>query len=268
MTLDAFGIDTFMIRAIVAGIAIAAIAGPLGSVLVWRRMAYFGDALSHSALLGVAIGFAIGVSPHAAIVAVCVGAAVVLSLLERQRSIAVDTLLGIMAHSALAFGLVAMSLIQGPRFDLIAFLFGDILSVTWADVGWIFAGVTAVFLLLIPLWPRLLAITVHEDLARIEGVHVHWVRFGYMLLIAIVIAVAMRIVGVLLITALLIIPAAAARRRSRSPEDMARRASLIGMLAVVGGLGLSAWADSPAGPSVVAMASVIFFLSFLLPRRA
>ncbi|MDA5194297.1 zinc ABC transporter permease subunit ZnuB [Govanella unica] len=261
-------LDDFMIRALLAGLAIAVVAGPLGSVLVWRRMAYFGDALSHSALLGVAMGFAIGVNPQSTIILVCVGVAVALSLLERQRSIAVDTLLGIMAHSALAFGLVVMSFVQGPRFDLIAFLFGDILSVSWADVGWIVAGVTAVVLLLIPLWPRLLAITVHEDLARIEGVRVQWVRFGYMLLIAIVIAAAMRVVGVLLITALLIIPAAAARRRARTPEDMAAGASLVGMLAVLGGLGGSYWFDTPAGPSVVACASLLFFLSFLLPRRA
>ncbi len=259
--------DPFLQRAVLAGLALVLICGPLGSVMVWRRMAYFGDALSHSALLGVAVGFVIGVAPHISIVVLCVGAAVLITILEQQRKIAVDTLLGILSHSALAFGLVAVSLLAGPRFDLIAYLFGDILSVTWSDLAWIYGGVAVAFTLLIAMWSRLLAVTVHEDLARVEGAPVVWVRLAYMVLIAIVIAVAMRVVGVLLVTALMIIPAAAARAGAMSPEAMAIRASIIGAVAVIGGLLASYTWDTPAGPSIITAASVMFFVSYALPRR-
>lgn len=261
-------IDDFLVRALVAGLGLAVVCGPLGAFLVWRRMAYFGDALSHSALLGVALGLALGTAPHITIVLVCVAIALMLSLLERQRRIAVDTLLGIMAHGALAFGLVALSFVQGVRFDLMAYLFGDILAVTWGEVGWIYVGIIVALALLLILWRRLLALTVHEDLARVEGVNIALVRAAYMLLIAIVIAIAMRVVGVLLVTALLIIPAAAARGRAASPEGMAVRAAATGMVAVAAGLLASLNWDTPAGPSIVAAACLLFVVSFLFPRPA
>lgn len=260
-------IDDFVLRALVAAAGIALLCGPLGAVLVWRRMAYFGDALSHSALLGIALGLAIGTAPHVMIVIVCAAIALGLSFLEGQRSLAIDTLLGIMAHGALAGGLVALSFVQGVRLDLMAYLFGDILAVTWAETGWIYAGVAVGLLILTAVWQRLLAVTVHEDLARAEGIWVGLVRAAYMLLIAIVIAVAMRVVGVLLVTALLIIPAAAARRRARSPEGMALRAAGIGLVAAIAGIAASWFWDSPAGPSIVVAAVLIFLASFALPRR-
>lgn len=260
-------IDDFVLRALVAAAGIALLCGPLGAVLVWRRMAYFGDALSHSALLGIALGLAIGAAPHFTIVIVCAAIALALSFLEGQRSLAIDTLLGIMAHGALAGGLVALSFVQGARLDLMAYLFGDILAVTWGEVTWIYAGVAAGLVILTLVWRQLLAVTVHEDLARAEGIRVGLVRAAFMLLIAIVIAVAMRVVGVLLVTALLIIPAAAARRRAGSPESMAVRAALTGLFAAIAGIGASYLWDSPAGPSVVVAAVLIFVLSLALPRR-
>lgn len=260
-------IDDFVLRALVAAAGIALLCGPLGAVLVWRRMAYFGDALSHSALLGIALGLAIGTAPHVMIVIVCAAIALCLSFLEGQRSLAIDTFLGIMAHGALAGGLVALSFVQGARLDLMAYLFGDILAVTWVETAWIYAGVAMGLVILTAVWRRLLAVTVHEDLARAEGISVGLVRAAYMLLIAIVIAVAMRVVGVLLVTALLIIPAAAARRRARSPEGMALRAAALGLIAGVAGIAASYIWDSPAGPSIVVAAVALFLASFALPRR-
>jgi zinc transport system permease protein len=258
----------FLLYALLAGLALAIVAGPLGSFVVWRRMAYFGDTLSHAALLGVAMGFLLDVSPTLAVTVGCVVLAVLLVLLQRRRGLAADTLLGIMSHSTLSLGLVALSFMKDVRIDLMSYLFGDLLAVSQSDLWWILIGSVIVLAALAALWRPLLAITVHEELAQVEGLPVTAIRMALMLLIAIVIAVAMKIVGVLLITSLLIIPAAAAQRHARSPEQMAFGASVLGIIAVCLGLSLSWYQDTPAGPSIVVSAAALFLLSFMLPRRA
>lgn len=258
----------FLLNALLAGLALALVAGPLGSFVVWRRMAYFGDTLAHAALLGVALGFLLDVSPTLAVTVGCVLLALLLVALQQRQPLASDTLLGILAHSTLSLGLVTVSLLDEVRVDLMAYLFGDLLAVGPGDLLWIVAGSALVLALLAWLWRPLLAITVHEELARVEGLPVAAIRLALMLLIAIVIAVAMKIVGVLLITSLLIIPAAAAQRHARTPEQMAGGASALGLLAVCAGLALSWYQDTPAGPSIVVSAAGLCLLSFLLPRRA
>ncbi len=220
----------FLLNALLAGLALALVAGPLGSFVVWRRMAYFGDTLSHAALLGVALGFLLDVSPTLAVTVGCVLLAVLLVTLQQRQPLAADTLLGILAHSTLSLGLVTLSFMKEVRVDLMAYLFGDLLAVSASDLLWIIAGSALVLALICFLWRPLLAITVHEELAKVEGLPVGAIRLALMLLIAIVIAVAMKIVGVLLITSLLIIPAAAAQRHARSPEQMAVGASLLGLV--------------------------------------
>jgi len=257
----------FLILALAGGIGIAALAGPLGAFVVWRRMAYFGDTLAHSALLGIAMGFLFDINLNLAVVVCCVILAVLLVSLQRQHLVATDTLLGIMAHSALSLGLVAVSLLEHVRVDLMEYLFGDLLAIAPADLWWIYGGGLVVMVLLWRLWNPLLAITINEELAQVEGVPVARVRLALMLLIAVVIAVAMKLVGILLITSLLIIPAAAARRLAHTPEQMALFASLLGMLAVVGGISASWFWDTPAGPSVVVSALVEFLILYTLPIR-
>jgi zinc transport system permease protein len=257
----------FLFYALLAGLALAMVAGPLGSFVVWRRMAYFGDTLSHAALLGVALGFLLDVSPTVAVTVGCLLLAVLLVTLQQRQPLASDTLLGILAPSTLSLGLVVLSFMHEVRIDLMAYLFGDLLAISPADLAWILGGSAAVLLSLVALWRPMLAITVHEELAKVEGLPIAALRLTLMLLIAVVIAVAMKIVGVLLITSLLIIPAAAAQRHARSPEQMALGASLLGMLAVCGGLALSWFKDTPAGPSIVVTAAALFLLSFVLPRR-
>ncbi len=257
--------DDFLTRAIVAGLMVAVVAGPLGAFVVWRRMAYFGDTVSHSALLGVALGFLLGMNLNLLVTLVCVSVALILVFLQRRQELASDTLLGILAHSALSLGLVAVAFVEGLRIDLMAYLFGDILAVTRSDLVAIAIGGLVALTLLILLWRPLLAITVHEELARIEGVPVLPVRLGLMLLIALVIASAMQVVGVLLITALMIIPAATARRLSRTPEQMAVFAAGFGALAVLGGIWGSFTYDTPTGPSIVVAALVAFVVLHLLP---
>ncbi|AWK86106.1 metal ABC transporter permease [Azospirillum thermophilum] len=260
--------DDFVLRALAAGCGIALVAGPLGSFVVWRRMAYFGDTLSHSALLGVTLGFLLGVNPMIGVVAVCVSLALALVALQGRRTLASDTLLGILSHGSLSLGLVALAFLETLRVDLVAYLFGDILSVTTADLAWIYGGGAVALGGILLLWRRLLAITVSEDLARVEGMPVEALRLAFMLLIALVIAAAMKIVGILLITSLMIIPAAAARRFARRPETMAALASLFGVAAVLGGLMASLRWDLPGGPSVVVAAAALFLAGALVPVRS
>lgn len=258
--------DDFLWRALLGGLGLAAVAGPLGSFVVWRRMAFFGDALAHSALLGVTFGFLLHISLTLGVVVICVALALLLTALQTRVRLAGDTILGIFAHSSLAFGLVALSFIETLRVDLMALLFGDILAVTALDLAWIYGGGLVVLGALAALWRPLLSITVHEDLARVEGVPVERVRFAFVLLLAIVIAAAMKIVGVLLITSLMIIPAAAARNFVRTPEQMAAGAALVGTIAVAAGLYASAMLDTPSGPSVVVVAAILFALSAMRGR--
>ena len=257
----------FLLYALLAGLGVAMVAGPLGCFVVWRRMAYFGDTLAHSALLGVSLGVLLGINISITVAAVPLLIALGLVFLEQRGILSLDTLLGILSHSALATGLVLISLLPDVRIDLMSLLFGDLLSVTINDL-WIIYGVAgSVAILLVVLWKPLINITVHAEIASVEGVNVSAVRTALMLITALVIAIAMKIVGVLLITALLIIPAATARRVSRTPEQMAIIASLVAMVTVVMGLAMSWYSDAPAGPSVVVCSALLFLLSLAAPQR-
>ncbi|MEQ9545589.1 MAG: zinc ABC transporter permease subunit ZnuB [Marinobacter sp.] len=255
-------LDDFFWRALLGGLGVALVAGPLGCFVVWRRMAYFGDTLAHSALLGIALSFLISVPLNVGVIITCVVLAVALVLLSRSHTLATDTLLGILAHSALAIGLVTLSFMPDVRVDLTGLLFGDLLAMSRDDLLWIYGGALLILLLLVMLWRSLLMSTIHEELARVEGIPVERLRLVLMLMFSLVIAVAMKIVGVLLITALLIIPAATARRLARSPEHMTLLAVIFGFVAVGGGLTLSWHLDTPAGPSVVVTAFSVFLLIY------
>lgn len=251
----------FLLYALLAGLALALVSGPLGSFVVWRRMAYFGDTLAHSALLGVALGVLFAIPGPVAVIVGCGLIALLLIVLEQQRILALDTLLGILAHSALALGLVVMSLLPSARVNLEALLFGDLLSTTPADLALIYALTGVILVAVIWAWRPLLAMTVNPELAQAEGINVMRYRSGLVLLTALLIAISLKVVGVLLITAMLIIPAATARRFARSPEQMAILASLLCAVAIVAGLAVSWFADTPAGPSAVVASGVMFALS-------
>jgi zinc transport system permease protein len=259
--------DDFLTRALLGGFGVALAAGPLGAFVVWRRMAYFGDTLAHSGLLGVALGMILQINPQLGVAATCLLIAIALVLLQRQRALAADTLLGILAHTSLSLGLVTLAFLETVRIDLASYLFGDILAISPDDLYWIWGGTLLALAALVRLWRPLLAATVHEELAQVEGVPVFAVRLAFMLLIAIVIAVAMKVVGILLITSLLIIPAATARRFAHSPESMAVLASGLGCIAVGTGLWASLRWDTPAGPSVVVAATTLFILGHAIPGR-
>ncbi|MCW7763248.1 zinc ABC transporter permease subunit ZnuB [Photorhabdus luminescens] len=251
-----------------AGVLLSIAAGPLGSFVVWRRMSYFGDTLAHASLLGVAFGLLLNISPFYAIIAVTLILAIMLVWLEKRPQLAIDTLLGIMAHSALSLGLVVVSLMSNVRVDLMAYLFGDLLSVTYEDIWLIAIGVAIVITLLFWQWNALLSITISQEMAFVDGIKIQRLRILLMLVTALTIGLAMKFVGALIITSLLIIPAATARRFARTPEQMAGIAIAVGMLAVTGGLAFSAVYDTPAGPSVVLCAAVMFIISLISQAKS
>lgn len=250
--------DSFIVRALAAGIGVALVTGPLGCFIIWRRMAYFGDTLSHAALTGVAIGILLGVDATIGIVGTGLIVGALLLALQRQRAVPVDTLLGILSHGALAAGLIVIGFMKTVRVDLMGYLFGDILAVSLGDLAWIYAGGALVLAALTIIWQPLIALTVHEEIAAAEGIRTSLIRMMFTALIALTVAIAMKIVGVLLVTALLIVPAAAARRFAASPEAMAIGAAIVGIISVVAGLAGSLTWDAPAGPSMVGAAVVAF----------
>jgi zinc transport system permease protein len=256
----------FLIHALIAGCAVAAVAGPLGSLVVWQRLAYFGDTLAHSALLGTALGLLLQIDPWWTIIGVSLLIGLLLAAMQGQREHATDSVLGIISHGGLALGLVAISLAGSARIDLNAWLFGDLLAVGTGDL-WLIGGLGALILtLLTRFWDPLLAVTVHDELAAVEGLPVQRLRVLQMLLMALLVAVAMRVVGVLLVTALLIIPPNVARPWARTPERMAVFAGLAGVLAVLAGIVASVWLDTPTGASIVVCAVAAFLVSFALKK--
>lgn len=258
--------EDFFLRALLGGTGVALAAGPIGCFIVWRRMVYFGAALAHSALLGVALGFLLGIDLSIGVVALCAVLAVLFVLLERQHRLPTDTLLGVLAHVALAAGLVVVAFLTTLRVDLMGYLFGDILAVTDTDLAVIVVLAVITLAGIALLWRSLLSITVDEDLAAVEGVPVTGVRLAFVLMVAGVVAIGMKIVGMLLILSLIIIPAAAARRLSTTPEQMAILAMVIGVLSVVIGLYASLHWDLPSGPLVVMTAALFFAISQAMPR--
>ncbi len=250
-------LDDFLIRAALAGVGVALAAGPLGCFVVWRRMAYFGDATAHAAILGVALSLAFSMSVFVGVLVVSLlMAATVASLSGRTRSM--DTTLGVLSHAALAFGLVAVSFLSGARIDLMAYLFGDILAVSRGDLLVIWGGAALVLALVVWRWTALLTATLNEDLAHSNNIDPRREQLILTLALAGVVAVALKVVGALLIAAMLIIPAAAARPLARTPEGMAVLAALVGVLAALGGLQASFIWDTPTGPTIVSVAALMF----------
>jgi len=265
MNMGAIMLDDFLIRAMLAGVGVAIAAAPLGCFVVWRRMAYFGDATAHAAVLGVALSLAFGVSVFIGTLGVALAMALLVTSLN-GRGFAMDSLLGVLSHGALAVGLVAASFLQGVRVDLMAYLFGDILAVGRMDLGIIWGGAFLVVGLMGWRWTALLMATLNEDLAYAGGYNPKREQLVLTLSLAVVVAVAIKVVGVLLISAMLIIPAMAARPLVRSPEVMVVVAAVIGVISVIGGVQVSLIFDTPTGPSIVCVAAGLFVTGTVFGR--
>ena len=250
-------LEPFLLRALLAGLGLGIIAAPLGCLVVWRRMSYFGSTVAHAGLLGVALGLLLDLDLTLGVILVSLAIGGLLVVMQRQRMLPIDSLLGILSHAALAAGLVAAAKLSGQRLDLMGYLFGDIFAITNADLIWIFAGGAVVLAVVAWLWNTLVAIAVHEELAAAEGLDTRRAEAALILILAFTIAIAMKIVGVLLIIAFLIMPAAAARPFASTPERMVVLAGVFGVAGAIGGLLLSVNWDIAGGPSIVLVLSAI-----------
>lgn len=255
--------DPFLIRALAAGVGVAVLAAPLGCFVVWQRMAYFGETVAQASLIGIALGLGLQLDLTASALGVSAAMALLLIVLARQSLVPLDSLLGLLAHAALAVGVIATSLVRGPPVDLLGYLFGDIFAVSAEDLWWVFGGGAVALAALAWLWRPLLSMAVHEELAAAEGVRRDLVKGVFVVLLALAIAIAIKVVGILLAIAFLIMPAAAARPLSTTPERMALLAAVIAVAGVLAGLQLSLSFDVPGGPAIVLVLAIISATSLL-----
>jgi len=254
-------LDDFFIRALIAGIGVALVTGPLGCFVVWRRLSYFGDTLSHSALLGVTIAYSFELNIALSVFIISSVVALILIQLQKKTNLPGDALLGLLAHSSLAVGLVVIGFLTFIRFDIMGLLFGDILAVTTNDLIIIWTGGALILFVLKLIWKPLFASTVNYELAEAEGLNPDRSKAIFTILMAAVIAISIKMVGLLLITGMLIIPAAMARNISDSPKKMILYSVIGGLLSVIIGLFSSLELNSPSGPSIITAALVLFILS-------
>ena len=255
--------DDFFIRALVAGIGIAFVAGPLGCFVVWRRLSYFGDTLAHSALLGVTIAYSLEFNIAVSIFLISSVIALILIKLQKETNLPSDALLGLLAHSSLAVGLVVIGFLTFIRFDIMGLLFGDILAVNKKDLMTIWVGGALILLVLRLIWRSLFASTVNYVLAQAEGLNPDRAKAVFAILLAAIIAISIKLVGVLLITGMLIIPTAMARNLSDNPKKMVIFSIIGGLLAVLIGLFSSLEFNTPSGPSIIVAALALFIISLL-----
>ena len=263
-------IDPFILRGLLAGMAVALVTGTVGCFVVWRRMSYFGDSLAHASLLGVALGVLVGIGANAGIVFTSLLFGFLLLWLQQSKDLPTDTLLGVLSHFALSISIIIISL-NKIKIDLHSFLFGDILTVTSNDLWWMYLGGIIVLILVFLNWSSLILVTIDEDLAKAEGINPLFVNLLLTTILTIVVAISVKIIGILLITSMLIIPAAASRRLVNSPESMALLATVFGILSVIFGIFLSVEIDTPSGPTIVVVSSFLFlgttFLSLFFKKK-
>ncbi len=244
-------LEPFLLRALAAAVGLAVVAAPLGCIVVWQRMAYFGETIAQASLIGVALGLAFDVNLNLSIFLVALAVALLIITASRQKNVPVDSILGLMHHGALAIGIIATAVLAGPSVDLVGYLFGDIYAVSWEDLIWVYGGGALVLGSIVRLWPSLLRLAVHEELAAAEGVGRNPVRIAFTLLLSVAIAVAIKIIGILLIIAFLIVPVVAARPLSGTPERMAVLTAVIAVASAIAGIALSSAYDVPGGPAIV-----------------
>lgn len=256
--------EPFLLRALAAGIGLAIVAAPLGCFVVWNRMAYFGETVAQASLLGVALGLMLRLDLTISVLAVALIVAGLLVLAGRQKAVPTDAILGLMHFGALAAGVIATALVRGPSVDLMGYLFGDVFAVTGDDLMWVYGGGALALGAMALLWSSLLRLAVHEELAAAEGVDRSRVRAAFMVVLALTIAIGMKIVGILLVIAFLIVPSVAARPFAATPERMVVIAALVGVGSTLVGLALSLTTDAPGGPSIVLVMACLAGLALVL----
>ena len=258
--------EDFVSRALIASLAVSVIAGSLGCFVIWKRLSYFSDSISHSALLGVGLGIISGLGMNFGLIIVGAIFAALVVALQQKDLLSNDAILGIFSHIALSVGIVVLGFVGDSNTDYFAYLFGDILSITSSDIYWIFTVMAIVLALLVMNWKKLLLLTLNEELATAEGLNKVFYELLFMFLIALAVSVSVRIVGVLLITSLLIMPPAIARAFSRSPLSMIIGSVAVSVITVLLGLYASIEFDVATGPAIVITLGIFFVGSQLMPK--
>ena len=259
--------EDFIYRALLASFGVSVIAGSLGCFVIWKRLSYFSDSISHSALLGVALGLATGLGINFGLVLVGALFSILIVILQQKDFWSSDAVLGIFSHVSLSLGIVVLGFIGDQNTDYFSYLFGDILSITTSDIYWIFFVMFIVIFLLVVNWKKLLLLTLNEELAKAEGINKIFYELLFMLLIALAVSVSVQIVGVLLITSLLIIPPAIARLFSSSPVRMIISSIIVSVVSVLLGLYISMVFDVATGPAIVITLGALFFTGQLIPSK-
>jgi ABC-type Mn2+/Zn2+ transport system permease subunit len=257
----------FIQRALLASVMAGILCPFVGNFVVLRRMSFFSDAISHSAFAGIAVGAMLGADLSMSSVIVAILIALLIAFLSEKTTLSHDTVIGVAFSGAIATGMLVMGMLKGYRADLFAYLFGDILAITNNDLLLILAvtilTITSLLLFLKPF----LQITFNRDLAKVEGINVRFFEYLLFLIIAVVITVSLKIVGIILVTSLLIVPAASAKNLASSMKRLFMLSSFFGVLAGIVGLIGSVYLDTPSGPTIVLVSIGIFFLTMFKSSR-
>jgi len=259
-------LDDFMLRSVIAGLIMVTIAAPMGCLMVWQRLAFLSDTLGHAAVLGVGLGLLLEVTPIFGVLAVALLIVFALNRVNSFNTALSETTLAIISHTGLAGGIILVGLLPSQSVNLEAILFGDLLATTTVDL--ILLLVTTVLLLLVLRhhWRSFVAVSVSREIAQAEGVEVRKIQLLMYIMIALLVAVMMKVMGVLLIAAMLVIPTTSARLFSRSPEQMVLISGLYGLGALVGGITTSFHLDWQTGPAIVVSATFLLLVTLGITR--
>ena len=259
-------LDDFLLRALFAGLIMVVIAAPMGCLMVWQRLAFLSDTLGHAAVMGVGLGLMLQIEPLYGVLAVALVIVFSLSRVSHFNNALSETTLAIISHTGLAGGIILVGLLPAPTVNLEAILFGDLLATTRGDLLNRLLTTIVLLVWLLRYWRAFVAVSVSREIAQAEGIEVRRVQALMYVMIALLVAVMMKVLGVLLIAALLVIPTSSARLFSRSPEQMVLISGLYGLAALGGGLTGSFQFDWQTGPAIVISATLLLLLTLAYTR--
>jgi len=259
-------LDDFLVRSVIAGLIMVAIAAPMGCLMVWQRLAFLSDTLGHAAVMGVGLGLLLEVTPVFGVLAVALLIVFSLNRVNTFNSALSETTLAIISHTGLAGGIILVGLLPAQAVNLEAILFGDLLATTSADLIRLLITTVVLLLLLLHHWRSFVAVSVSREIAQAEGIEVRKVQLLMYIMIALLVAVMMKVMGVLLIAAMLVIPTTSARLFSRSPEQMVAVSALYGLGALAGGITSSFHFDWQTGPAIVVSATMLLLITLAMTR--
>ena len=259
-------LDDFMVRAVIAGLIMVTIAAPMGCLMVWQRLAFLSDTLGHAAVMGVGLGLLLQLQPIFGVLAVALLIVFSLSRVTSFNTALSETTLAIISHTGLAGGIILVGLLPANTVNLEAILFGDLLATTTTDLASLLITTVLLLFVLLHHWRGFVAVSVSREMAQAEGIEVRKVQFLMYIMIALLVAVMMKVMGVLLIAAMLVIPTTSARLLSRSPEQMVLISALYGLGALGGGITGSFHFDWQTGPAIVVSATALLLLTLAVTR--